>query len=220
MQSNSKPRWLRITEIFFSIQGESTYAGRPCIFIRTTGCNLRCSWCDTEYSFYGGEKLSVAQIMERIRLWPCKLVEITGGEPLLQKHLPDLIHALYDEEYEIMLETGGHMDLSMIDPRVKKIIDVKCPGSGEAARMHFANLENVSPHDEVKFVIADRDDYEYAADVIKKYKLEKQTTVLISPVFEMPEYKNVVKWLLEDGIQARLQLQLHKFIWHPAQKGV
>lgn len=205
---------------FFSIQGESTYAGRPCIFIRTTGCNLRCRWCDTEYAFYGGEKLAVSEILEKIRHWPCKLVEITGGEPLLQKYLPDLIAALLAEEYEVMLETGGHMDLSTIDAKVKKIVDVKCPGSGESEKMCFDNLRAILPTDEVKFVIQDRADYEYALTIIKEYNLETRATVLISPVFEKSEYKNVVKWLLEDGIKARIQLQLHKFIWDPAQKGV
>ena len=216
-QINSR---LRLTEIFFCIQGESTYAGRPCIFIRTTGCNLRCRWCDTEYAFYGGEKLAVSEILEKIRHWPCKLVEITGGEPLLQKYLPDLIAALLAEEYEVMLETGGHMDLSTIDAKVKKIVDVKCPGSGESEKMCFDNLRAILPTDEVKFVIQDRADYEYALTIIKEYNLETRATVLISPVFEKSEYKNVVKWLLEDGIKARIQLQLHKFIWDPAQKGV
>ncbi|MCA9731072.1 radical SAM protein [candidate division KSB1 bacterium] len=220
MQTPQINSWLRITEIFFSIQGESTYAGRPCIFIRTTGCNLRCRWCDTEYAFYGGEKLAVSEILEKIRHWPCKLVEITGGEPLLQKYLPDLIAALLAEEYEVMLETGGHMDLSTIDAKVKKIVDVKCPGSGESEKMCFDNLRAILPTDEVKFVIQDRADYEYALTIIKEYNLETRATVLISPVFEKSEYKNVVKWLLEDGIKARIQLQLHKFIWDPAQKGV
>lgn len=220
MQTPQINPWLRITEIFFSIQGESTYAGRPCIFIRTTGCNLRCTWCDTEYAFYGGEKLAVSEILEKIRHWPCKLVEITGGEPLLQKYLPDLIAALLAEEYEVMLETGGHMDLSTIDAKVKKIVDVKCPGSGESEKMCFDNLRAILPTDEVKFVIQDRADYEYALTIIKEYNLETRATVLISPVFEKSEYKNVVKWLLEDGIKARIQLQLHKFIWDPAQKGV
>ncbi len=164
--------------------------------------------------------MTIAEILVKIRDWPCNLVEITGGEPLLQKHLSPLIAGLIAENYEIMLETGGHMDLSRIDRRVKKIIDVKCPGSGESEEMYFANLENISPDDEVKFVIADQADYEYARQVIKKYRLEDSTNVLLSPIFGGIEYKVLVKWLLQDGLQARIQLQLHKFIWDPQMPGV
>ncbi|KAA3616556.1 MAG: radical SAM protein [Calditrichaeota bacterium] len=220
MEKLNDKKTLRITEIFFSIQGESTRAGLPCIFIRTTGCDLRCRWCDTAYAFSGGTKMTVELIMAEIRQWPCKLVELTGGEPVLQKYLPDLISALFAENYQVMIETGGHLDLSSIDERVKIIVDVKCPGSGESEKMCFSNLENILPDDEVKFVIQDRDDYDYAAKIIKKYKLESRTTVLLSPVFGGIEYKKVVNWLLKDGIQARIQLQLHKYIWDPQQKGV
>lgn len=213
-------KMLQITEIFFSIQGESTQAGRPCIFVRTTGCDLRCRWCDTAYAFHGGTKMSVAEILQKIRQWPCKLVELTGGEPTLQKKLPLLIEQLLSADYEVMLETGGHRDLSGIDARVKKIIDVKCPGSGEAGKMYWPNLENPGLADEVKFVIADRADYEYAVQVVQKYKLEKTCTVLFSPIFSGVEYKILVKWLLQDGLQARIQLQLHKFIWDPQTRGV
>ena len=213
-------KYLRLTEIFFSIQGESSYAGLPCIFIRTTGCDLRCRWCDTEYAFRGGRKWTIDEILQYIRRWPCKLVELTGGEPLLQKHLPALGVRLLDSGYTVLIETGGHRDVSVLDPRVIKIVDIKCPGSGEHAKMHWPNLDHLSPKDQVKFVIRDADDYEWAKSVIGKYQLMKGPQLLFSPVFGVMDYKQLAEWILRDGLPVRMQLQLHKFIWSPETRGV
>src|SRR6266540_2659440 len=194
---------MRITEIFFSIQGESSFAGLPCVFVRLTWCNLRCVWCDSEYTFTGGVEMSVDEVMERVRGYGCKLVEITGGEPLVQKReCAELSRRLCDEGYTVLVETGGSLDASVLDPRAVKILDVKCPGSGEAGRNHWANLERLNPRDEIKFVLNDREPYS-----------------LFSPVWGEVDLKDLAAWILESGARARMQLQLHKYIWGPDVKG-
>jgi 7-carboxy-7-deazaguanine synthase len=213
---------MRITEIFYSIQGESSFAGVPCIFVRLTWCNLRCVWCDSEYTFTGGVEMSVDEVMEKVRGYGCKLVEITGGEPLVQKReCVELSRILCDEGYTVLVETGGSLDASVLDPRAIKILDVKCPGSGESHRNYWANLERLNPRDEIKFVIKDRADFDYALGVIEKYGLnEREPQVLFSPVWYEVDLKDLAAWILESGARARMQLQLHKYIWGPDTKGV
>lgn len=210
---------MRITEIYQSIQGESSYAGLPCIFIRTTGCDLRCKWCDSEFTFYGGENLSIPQIIEKIKTFPTRLVELTGGEPLLQKDIPKLALELLELGYTLLIETGGHRDISILDKRVIKIMDIKCPASGESHKNLWSNLEHLTNQDEIKFVIADRRDYEWAREIIKKYNLEK-FRLLFSSVYDQLEPKLLVEWILEDSLSVRFQLQMHKFIWPPQARGV
>ena len=211
---------IRITEIFYSIQGESSFSGLPCIFIRTTGCDLRCVWCDTEYAFYGGEKWSLSRIIDHIRRWPCKLVELTGGEPLLQKHIPDLAHLLLNLGYTVLIETGGHRDISRLRPEVIKIMDIKCPGSGESDKNLWSNLKYLDQKDQVKFVLRDRHDYEWAKEVIRRHRLTEGPHLLFSPVYGELDYRRLAGWILEDGLQVRMQIQLHKLIWGPEAKGV
>jgi 7-carboxy-7-deazaguanine synthase len=205
---------VRVNEIFHSIQGESTWAGRPCVFVRLTGCNLRCTWCDTAYAFYEGAQMEIAAVMERVRAYGCKLVELTGGEPLLQRGIHALVEALLREEYEVLIETSGERDISELDPRVIRIMDLKCPDSGEVERNRWANLENLRARDEVKFVIASRRDYEWARGVITEYRLAgRVNAILLSPVFGKLEPVALAEWILEDGLAARMQLQMHKYIW-------
>lgn len=213
---------MRITEIFYSIQGESSYAGLPCVFVRLTWCNLRCSWCDSEYTFTGGTEMSVDQVIEQVSGYGCKLVEITGGEPLVQKReCCELATRLCDEGFTVLVETGGGLDASVLDSRVIKILDVKCLGSGEAERNFWPNLEKLNPLDEIKFVIKDRADFDFAMAIIAKYKLsERQPEVLFSPVWGAVELKEFADWVLQSGVRARMQLQLHKYIWGPDAKGV
>ncbi|MBS1792008.1 MAG: radical SAM protein [Acidobacteria bacterium] len=213
---------MRITEIFYSIQGESSYAGLPCVFVRLTWCNLRCSWCDSEYTFTGGTEISVDEVMEQVRGYGCNLVEITGGEPLVQKReCSELVRRLCDEGFTVLIETGGSLDTNVLDPRAIKILDVKCPGSGEAERNYWPNLERLNPQDEIKFVIADQADFDFALEVIAKYKLsDRQPQVLFSPVWGAVEFKDLAAWVLHSGVRARMQLQLHKYIWGPDTKGV
>src|SRR5215510_6632024 len=213
---------MRITEIFYSIQGESSFAGLPCVFVRLTWCNLRCSWCDSEYTFSGGAEMSVDEVMEKVRGYDCELVEITGGEPLVQKReCAELARRLCDEGYTVLIETGGSLDAGVLDPRVIKILDVKCPGSGESHRNYWANLEGLNPRDEVKFVIKDRADFDYALGVIEKYRLdEREPRVLFSPVYGELGLKELAEWLLQSGVRGRLQLQMHKFIWGAETRGV
>jgi 7-carboxy-7-deazaguanine synthase len=210
---------LRITEIFHSIQGESTHAGRPCVFVRLTGCNLRCTWCDSEYTFTGGERMSLDAVMERVASYGCRLVEVTGGEPLAQAEAFPLIERLCDEGYEVLIETSGSIDTSNVDPRAKLILDVKCPGSGEVDKNRWENLERLREHDEVKFVIADRADYEWAKKTIAERGLAKHT-LLFSPVWGRMDMKALAEWMLADRVPARLQTQLHKHIWGADVKGV
>jgi len=213
---------LRVTEIFRSIQGESTHAGRPCTFVRLTGCPMRCVWCDSEYTFTGGDHYSLEDIVARVRGFECRLVEITGGEPLAQQKAFDLIRQLCDEGFEVLVETGGYVSTADVDERAKVILDVKCPASGEESRNHWPNLEHLrADKDEVKFVIADRGDWDYAQTVIQKYDL--QTTakaILISPAWEQIDLKALADWISASGLNVRMQLQLHKYIWGPDIRGV
>ena len=210
---------MRVTEIFFSIQGESSHAGRPCVFVRLTGCNLRCSWCDSEYTFTGGDRMTIDEVLERVRSYGCRLVEVTGGEPLAQSEAFDLIARLCDEEYEVLIETSGSIDITPVDRRAKLILDIKCPGSGEVERNLWSNLDELRPHDEIKFVIADRADYEWAKSVIEQKQLSRWT-VLISPVWGIMDMKALAEWMLADRLSARFQTQLHKHIWGADVHGV
>ena len=210
---------MRITEIFHSIQGESSHAGRPCVFVRLTGCNLRCTWCDSEYTFTGGERMSLDDVMKRVRSYDCKLVEVTGGEPLAQAEAFDLITRLCDEDFEVLIETSGSIDIRPVDRRAKIILDLKCPGSGEVSKNRWANLDELRPHDEVKFVIADRADYEWARNVIAERKLDRWI-VLLSPVWGVMNMKELAEWMLADRVPARFQTQLHKHIWGADVHGV
>ena len=213
---------LRVTEIFRSIQGESTHAGRPCTFVRLTGCPMRCVWCDSEYTFTGGEHYSIESIMDQVRAFGCKLVEVTGGEPLAQKEAFKLIERLGDEGYEVLVETGGYVSTAGLDPRAKVILDIKCPASGEEPRNDWSNIERLrADKDEVKFVIADENDWLYAKNTIEKYDLENRTlAVLISPAWGLIDLQQLANWVSSSGLKTRMQLQLHKYIWGPEVKGV
>jgi len=211
---------LRITEIFFSIQGESSHAGRPCVFVRLTGCNLRCTWCDSEYTFTGGERMALDDVVEKVKGYGCNLVEITGGEPLAQAEAFELITRLCDAGFEVLIETSGSIDTAPVDRRAKLILDIKCPGSGEVEKNRWENLERLQPqHDEVKFVIADRADYEWAKRVVEERGLEKHV-VLLSPVWGRMDMKALAEWMLADRLPARFQAQLHKHIWGADVHGV
>jgi len=213
---------LRVTEIFHSIQGESSHAGRSCAFVRLTGCPMRCTWCDSEYTFTGGEHLSIDEVMRRIEGFGCRLVEVTGGEPLAQREAFDLISRLCEEGYEVLIETGGYVSTEGVDERAKIILDVKCPASGEAERNHWPNLTRLrSDQDEVKFVIATREDWDYARGVITKYQLESRAkSVLISPAWGQIELRDLADWIVASGMNLRMQLQMHKYIWGPEVRGV
>ena len=220
-----------ITEIFQSIQGEGTRAGLPCVFVRLTGCNLRCTWCDTAYAFHGGKRMSVEEVLARVDELggeTVPLVELTGGEPLLQEEIYSLAERLLAAGYTVMIETSGERFVGRLPQEVIKIVDVKCPDSGEADTFDMRNLDSIGPNDEVKFVLSTRQDYEFAREFTKQHKLaERVRAVLFSPVFDDPEGKwqgleprSLVEWILEDGLPVRLGLQLHKFVWDPATKGV
>ena len=209
---------MRITEIYQSIQGESSYAGLSCVFVRTTGCDLRCSWCDSEFTFTGGTNMTLDQILAEVAKYNCKLVELTGGEPLLQADIYELATRLADSAHTVLIETGGHRDISKLDPRAIRIMDLKCPASGECERNLWSNLEHLRSIDEVKFVIADRADYEWTLKTIRDHELEDRVKLLISTAFGMIEPEQVVAWMLEDKLQARFQLQLHKYIWPPEER--
>ena len=213
---------LRVTEIFRSIQGESTHAGRPCTFVRLTGCPMRCTWCDSEYTFTGGEHVTIDQVMRRVRDFGCQLVEVTGGEPLAQRQAFDLIRRLCDENYEVLIETGGYVSTAAVDPRAKIILDVKCPGSGEAERNDWTNLQRLRvDRDEVKFVVVDREDWDFARKIIGEFDLESRAkAILISPAWDQIDLQQLAGWIAESGLQLRMQLQLHKYIWGPDVHGV
>ena len=213
---------LRVTEIFRSIQGESTHAGRPCTFVRLTGCPMRCTWCDSEYTFTGGEHVSIDEVLNQVRDFGCRLVEVTGGEPLAQREAFDLIKRLCDERYEVLIETGGYVSTENLDQRAKVILDVKCPASGEAERNHWPNLNRLRPDlDEVKFVVADRADWDFARRVVKDYDLERRAkSILISPAWEQIDLQDLANWIVESGMDLRMQLQMHKQIWGPDARGV
>jgi 7-carboxy-7-deazaguanine synthase len=211
---------MRVTEIFHSIQGESSFVGQPCVFIRLTGCPLRCAWCDTEYAFYGGNEQSMEDILGKVKSYGCRLVEITGGEPLAQSDAVPLITTLCEQGYDVLIETSGAIDTAAVDTRAHVILDVKCPGSGMSDRMHWPNLDRLSMKDEAKFVLADRADYEWARQVLERHELATRCTVLMSPVFGSLDPRQLAEWVLADRLPVRLQLQLHKLIWAPDMRGV
>jgi 7-carboxy-7-deazaguanine synthase len=210
-----------VTEIFKSIQGESTFAGLPCVFVRLTGCNLRCHWCDTAYAFYGGQQMSLEEVAARIQQLGGKLAEFTGGEPLLQKEVYPLSERLLAEGYRVLIETSGECFVGNLPAAVVKIVDVKCPGSGESDKFCFANLEVLERKDQIKFVILDERDYRYARDFLVQRELRQRVEeVIFSPVFGQLPPRDLAEWILRDGLEVRLGLQLHKFIWGPDTRGV
>jgi 7-carboxy-7-deazaguanine synthase len=213
---------LRVTEMFLSIQGESSHAGRPCAFVRLTGCPMRCVWCDSEYTFYGGERIAFDDILAKLDEFGCRLVEVTGGEPLTQKNVFPFITELCDRGYEVLIETGGYVSTEKVDPRASIILDVKCPASGEAERNHWPNLERLrKDKDEVKFVIADLADWEFAKDVIAKCDLvHRAKEILISPVYGIENLQVVAEHVARSGLPVRFNLQIHKYIWGADVRGV
>ena len=211
---------MQVTEIFHSIQGESTWAGQPCVFVRLTGCPLRCSWCDTDYAFSGGSEQSIDAILDAVRSYECPLVEVTGGEPLAQPDCTSLLSRLCDDPLTVLLETSGALDTANVDPRVRIILDVKCPGSGMTDRMHWPNVERLRSSDEAKFVIKDRGDYDWAKATVTRFGIDRRCTVLFSPVFGALDPRHLAEWVLADRLPVRYQLQLHKLIWTPDMRGV
>ena len=211
---------LKINEIYYSVQGESTHAGRPCIFIRLTYCNLRCTYCDTEYAFYDGKDMEITDIMSEIKRWDCNLVEVTGGEPLFQDECIDLLNELVNSNYEVMLETGGSLSISDVPKKVVKIVDFKCPSSKMVKKNLWSIVDDLQPHDEVKFVIGNREDFDWAKDRITEYSLDKICTLLFSPTFGEIDPQQIVEWILADNLPVRMQMQMHKMIWSPEEKGV
>jgi len=210
-----------INEIFYSVQGESTYAGQPCVFVRLTACDLRCSWCDTPYAFHEGRKRPVDDVVAEVERYECSLVEVTGGEPLLQEEVYPLMQELVSRGKTVLLETGGHRSTARVPDPVVTILDVKCPGSGEADRMDWENLARLRPRDEVKFVVKDRADYDYARDVIERFGLAGRAAAIhLSPVHGVLDSKTLSEWVLGDRLPVRVQLQLHKYIWPPNTRGV
>lgn len=211
---------LKVNEIFYSIQGESTMAGLPCIFIRLTHCNLRCSYCDTEYAFFEGTDFSVSEIISEVNKYGCNLVEITGGEPLLQKEVHVLMKELCDLGFQVMIETGGSMPIKEIDKRVKIIMDLKCPSSEMSDKNLYENIFSLKQDDEIKFVIGNREDYDWSKDLIHKYSLTEKCIVLFSNVYSDLEPIHLAEWILTDKLKVRFQIQMHKYIWNPAKRGV
>lgn len=224
-KNNNNPHYsgekLRINEIFFSIQGEGTKAGLPCVFIRLTYCNLRCVYCDTEYAFYEGKDMSVDEIIGQTAKYNCKLVEVTGGEPLMQEGVHELMTRLCDDGYEVMIETGGSLPIENIDKRAKVIMDLKTPYSKMMKKNRYENIPHLKPTDEVKFVIGSKEDYDWTKEIILKYDLiNKVEQVLLSPVFGAIENIELAEWIISDNLNVRFQIQLHKYIWHPETRGV
>ena len=211
---------LKINEIYYSVQGESTHSGCPCIFIRLTYCNLRCSYCDTEYAFYDGKDMEITDIISEIKHWDCNLVEVTGGEPLFQDECIDLLNELVNSNYEVMLETGGSLSISDVPKKVVKIVDFKCPSSGMVKKNLWSIVDDLQAHDEVKFVIGNREDFDWAKDRITEYSLDKICTLLFSPTFGEIDPQQIVEWILAENLPVRMQLQMHKMIWSPEEKGV
>jgi 7-carboxy-7-deazaguanine synthase len=211
---------MRITEIFFSIQGESTHAGEPCVFVRLTGCSLRCVYCDTKYSYAGGKDLALDEVLSSVAGYPAKLVEVTGGEPLEHEEVYPLMNSLLDRGYSVMLETGGHVSVARVPKAVIKIIDIKCPDSGEVETVCWENINLAERHDEFKFVIASRADYEWSKAVYLEKLRDKGNPVLFSPSHDELPAVNLARWILDDGLPVRLQLQLHKYIWGADVRGV
>jgi 7-carboxy-7-deazaguanine synthase len=215
-----KPGILVINEIFHSIQGESSHTGKPCVFVRLTYCNIRCSYCDTEYAFYEGKEMSLDEILRQVASYGCKLVEVTGGEPLYQQNVHELMRRLCDAGHEVLLETGGSLDIGAVDARVKRIVDFKCPTSGMEKHNLWANAELLKHGDEVKFVIGNREDYEWAKSRIVEHGLLQRSPVLMSPTFGVLEPVTLAEWILGDRLDVRMQMQIHKLIWSPETKGV
>ncbi len=211
---------LRVNEIFHSIQGESTHAGRPCVFVRLTGCNLRCHWCDTAYAFHEGTTLSIGEVLERVRSYGCRLVEVTGGEPLLQPDAIPLMRRLVEQGFEVLLETGGSLPIREVPQGVKRIVDVKCPGSGESERNHWDNLDDLREGDELKFVLAGREDYDWAVRELRERALVERAPILFSPVHGAIDSADLARWVLDDGLAVRVQMQLHKILWPAVLRGV
>ena len=211
---------MKINEIFLSIQGESTYAGRPCLFIRTTGCNLRCTYCDTEYAFYDGKDMSIDELYSVVRNSGVRLVEITGGEPLIQKDINELVKVLLKDEYEVLVETSGSLDIDIIDRRAVRIMDMKCPSSGMESKNDYANIEKLTHQDEIKFVIENKEDYDWSMSIVEKYDLNNKLSILMSPVFDKIEPETLANWILHDKKNVRMQLQMHKYIWGSEVTGV
>lgn len=211
---------IKINEIFYSIQGEGIRAGLPCIFVRTTFCNLRCSYCDTEYAFYEGKDMEIDEIMDEISKYNCNLVEVTGGEPLMQDGTLELMKKLCENNYTVLLETGGSLSIEKVDSRVKVILDFKCPSSNMMKKNYYENISFIKPTDEIKFVIGNREDYDWSKNLIEKYKLPERCQVLFSTVFEVLDNRTLVEWILNDNLDVRFQTQLHKYIWEPDKKGV
>ena len=211
---------LKINEIYYSIQGESSYTGLPCIFIRLTYCNLRCTYCDSEYTFHDGNNMSINDILETIKQYSCKLVEVTGGEPLVQKECITLLKKLVDLDYEVLLETSGSLTIKDVPKQVINIIDFKCPSSGMKKKNHWDNINYLKPNDEVKFIIEDREDYEWAKMKIRQYNLNKKSKILMSPSYNKIEEKEIADWILRDNLNVKFQIQLHKIIWKDTDRGV
>lgn len=220
MKENEKNIMLKVNEIYHSIQGESSKSGLPCVFVRLTYCNLRCAYCDTEYAFYDGEDKSIEEIINEVKKYNCKLVEVTGGEPLVQKECLDLMKRLCDEGFDVMLETGGSLPIKDIDERVQIIMDLKCPSSKMEKKNLYENINFLKPKDELKFVIGNREDYDWSKEIISKYDLKTKSEILFSVVFGELEPVILVNWIIEDKLDVRYQLQMHKYIWHPETKGV
>lgn len=213
---------LKVNEIFYSIQGESSYVGRPCVFVRLTGCNLRCSYCDTQYAYEEGGIMEVNHIFEQVAPYTCRLVEITGGEPLFQNETPILIESLLDDGYEVLLETNGTMDISRVDERCVRIVDIKCPSSQMMEKNDLDNLNRLTPRDELKFVLGTREDYEYAKNILERRRADSKwiCPVNFSPIFGQLNPETFAEWILEDHLDVRLNLQLQKYIWGPEARGV
>ena len=211
---------MKINEIFFSIQGESSCAGLPCAFVRLTGCNLRCGYCDTKHAYEEGQDQAAEQVVDAVSRFPTKLVEVTGGEPLLQEETLSLVTAFAERGYKVLIETNGTVSLRGIDARATVVMDIKCPGSGMSGHMLWDNVDLLRPHDEVKFVLTDRDDYDWASGIIKERKLVGKHIVHLSPAYSVLDPRLLASWILEDGLDARLQLQLHKYVWPDVERGV
>ncbi len=211
---------LRVTEIYFSLQGEGSRAGQPCIFVRLSGCNLRCTWCDTEYGYNAGSDMSSHDILEAISVYDCKLVEVTGGEPLMQNQTPELVDLFLKSGYKVLVETGGSLDISPLSEKAVRIVDMKCPGSGMVDKNDYRNLARLTENDELKFVIADKKDFDWSCDLIKEHNLQSFENIFFSPVYGLMNLEQLAGWILESGLNVRLQLQMHKYIWGPDKTGV
>jgi len=211
---------LKVNEIYYSLQGESTHSGKPCVFVRLTYCNLRCSYCDTAYAFFEGQEMTLLEILKKVKTYNCPLVEITGGEPLIQKNVLPLMEYLCDKGFEVLLETAGHLSISETDPRVKRIMDIKCPSSGESTKTHWENIDCLKDDDEVKFVVGSNEDLDYSKKIINEYSLDKRCPVIISPVFNKISNQEIADWILHNHLAVRMQIQLHKMIWEPDARGV